>query len=73
MYPDQEAILKGPRILLWQSAAEILHALPRIVDEETWTLLEYDVVNFNHHSSPACGILLSKEGIVLYENNQREW
>lgn len=37
------------------------------VDEETWTLLEYDVVNLDRHISPDLRDSIEREGIVLYE------
>ncbi|MCI9598775.1 MAG: nucleotidyltransferase domain-containing protein [Firmicutes bacterium] len=37
------------------------------VDEKTWTLLEYDVVNLDRGVSNALLNSIEKEGIVLYE------
>lgn len=39
------------------------------VDEKTWTLLEYDVVNLDIGVSNALLNSIEKEGIVLYEKN----
>lgn len=37
------------------------------VDEETWTLLEYDVVCLDRRISPGLRDSIEREGIVLYE------
>lgn len=37
------------------------------VDEETWTLLEYDVVNLDQGVSDELWESIKREGIVLYE------
>lgn len=37
------------------------------VEEETWTLLKYDVVNLDQGVSGALMDVIEKEGVVLYE------